>query len=198
MARPKAFDTEQVLDAAVRLFWERGYEATSIQDLVQALGVNRASLYATFGDKAHLFEAAMQRYGQQVRSVLSAELAPPHAGRKAVARYLDAVIEVGSRPKSPRGCLLLNTAVACTTAPPELLARASTAVRGSEGALLAALRRDPLLAARRDVRALARFFAAEGHGLAVLARAGVKPTQLREAAAVALRVLDEPSGGEAA
>ncbi len=195
MARPKAFDIEQALDAAVRLFWERGYEATSVQDLVDTLGVNRASLYGTFGDKAHLFAAAIERYAHQVRALVAGELAPPHAGREAVARYLEAVIQVGSRPSSPRGCLLLNTALTCTTAPPELLERASAAVRGSEGALLAALRRDPQLSGREDVRALARFFAAESHGLAVLARAGVKPAQLREAAAVALRVLDAPAPG---
>jgi len=195
MPRPKAFDTTQALDAAVRLFWERGYEGTSVQDLVDTLGVNRASLYGTFGDKAQLFAAAIQRYGDQVRTVLAAELAPPHAGRAAVAGYLEAVVHVASRPHSPRGCLLMNTALSCTTAPPELLELALAAVRGSEGALLAALRRDVALAVRPDVRALARFFAAESHGLAVLARAGVKPAQLREAAAVALRVLDAPGPG---
>ena len=195
MARPKAFDTTQALDAAVRLFWERGYEATSIQDLVEALGVNRASLYGTFGDKARLFSAAMDRYGEQVAAALAAELAPPHAGRQAVARYLQSVIAVASRPNSPHGCLLLNTAIACTTAPPELLERAAAAVLGNEGALWAALKRDPALAGRRDLRALARFFSAQSHGLAVLARAGAKPTQLGESAAVALRVLDGPAPG---
>ena len=103
MARPKAFDAAQALDTAVRLFWERGYEATSIQDLVDALGVNRASLYGTFGDKAHLFALAMDRYGEQVRAVLAAELAPPRAGRPAVAGYLQAVIQRGQPARQPPG-----------------------------------------------------------------------------------------------
>jgi TetR/AcrR family transcriptional repressor of nem operon len=192
MARPKAFDTQQALDAAVRTFWAGGYESTSIQDLVEALGINRASLYGTFGDKAQLFSAAIDRYGEQVRAALSEKLAPPHAGREAVAGYLAAVADVVCRPGKPAGCLLINTAVGCTSAPPQLLQRAYTAVLQTESALLAALRRDKALAKRKDLRAVARFFAAQSHGLAVLARAGARPAQLREAAAVALRVLDAP------
>jgi len=190
MARPKAFDTEMALDEAVRLFWERGYEATSIQDLVDALGIHRASLYATFGDKAQLFEAAIERYATQVQADLAKHLAPPHAGRVAVANYLAAVIEQTTRPGAPRGCLFLNTAVGCVTAPPALLERVVAAVRHSEEAFHAALRRDKTLASRGDLRQLARFFAAQAHGLALLGRTGAKAAQLREAATLSLSVLD--------
>lgn len=174
----------------MRVFWERGYEATSVQDLVDALGINRASLYATFGDKAQLFEAVMERYVEQVRAGPAAQLEPPHAGREAVQGYLEALVEQATQPGVPRGCLLLNTAVACTTAPPALLERAAAGVRGTEDALHAALRRDKGLAGRKDLRPLARFFAAQSHGLSMLARNGARPAQLREAAAIALRVLD--------
>ena len=66
MARPREFDVDEVLDRATELFWTRGYEATSVQELVDTLGVNRASLYATFGDKAQLFAAVLDRYGERV------------------------------------------------------------------------------------------------------------------------------------
>ncbi|MGO8969423.1 MAG: TetR/AcrR family transcriptional regulator [Myxococcaceae bacterium] len=190
MARPKAFDTETALDEAVRLFWERGYEATSIQDLVDALGIHRASLYATFGDKAQLFEAAIERYAKQVQAGLAMHLAPPHAGRAAVANYLDAVIEQTTRPGGPRGCLLLNTAVGCVTAPPAILERVVASVRHSEEAFHAALGRDKTLARRGDLRQLARFFAAQAHGLALLGRTGAKAPHLKEAATLSLGVLD--------
>lgn len=174
----------------MRLFWERGYEATSMQELVETLGINRASLYATFGDKAQLFEAALERYHAQVQSALGTHLAPPHAGRDAVARYLAAVIQSATRPGAPRGCLLLNTAATCSTAPRKLIERAASGLRENEDAFHAALARDPALAGRKDLRHLARFFAAEAHGLAMLARTGAKPSELQQAAAVALRVLD--------
>ena len=190
MARPKTFDTGVALDAAVRVFWERGYEATSIQDLVDALGVNRASLYATFGDKAKLFEAAMDRYLEATQTGAASHLRPPHAGREAVAGYLQALVDQASRTDVPQGCLLLNTAATCTTAPPAVLEKASDSLRKTEEALHAALRRDPALATRKDLRPLTRFFAAQAHGLAMLARTGAKPSALREAATVALRVLD--------
>ena len=83
----------------------------------------------------------------------------------------------------------------CTTAPAALLARAAAGVHQNEELLYAALKRDPTLATRADLRSLARFFAAEAHGLAMLARTGAKASQLREAADVALSVLDRtPSG----
>lgn len=190
MSRPKAFDTTAALDAAVRVFWERGYEATSVQDLVDALGINRASLYGTFGDKAQLFEAALERYGAQVQADLEAYLAPPHAGREAIAAYFAAAIERATRPGVPGGCLMLNTAAACTAAPPELIDRAASSLRKNQEALYRALRRDPTLCVRKDLRHVARFFAAEAHGLGMLARTGATASQLREAANVALRVLD--------
>jgi TetR/AcrR family transcriptional repressor of nem operon len=189
MARPKAFDTQDALRTAMRVFWERGYEATSIQDLVDALGVNRASLYATFGDKAQLFEAALKTYAEEVAATVGAHLRPPHAGKEAVAAYLHALIAQVTEPGAPGGCLLLNTAMTCTTAPRALLARAAATVHQNEEQLHAALKRDPTLAKRGDLRSLARFFAAEAHGLALLARTGAKASQLKDAANVALSVL---------
>jgi hypothetical protein len=107
-----------------------------------------------------------------------------------VAGYLQALVDQASRTDVPQGCLLLNTAATCTTAPPAVLAKASDSLRKTEEALHAALRRDPALATRKDLRPLTRFFAAQAHGLAMLARTGAKPSALREAATVALRVLD--------
>jgi TetR/AcrR family transcriptional repressor of nem operon len=74
MAGVKQFDQSEVLDRAVMLFWRRGYEATSIGDLVEAIGINRGSLYATFGDKRRFFLASLQRYIQTIGAALFAEL----------------------------------------------------------------------------------------------------------------------------
>ncbi|HET9036191.1 MAG TPA: helix-turn-helix domain-containing protein [Myxococcaceae bacterium] len=190
MARPREFDVDEALDRATEVFWARGYEATSVQDLVDALGVNRASLYATFGDKAQLFSAVIQRYRDNVNAVIADALAPPAAGAAAVRAWYMALIRMATQSGGPRGCLLVGALNSCTTIPDELRDQVLAGIRASTDRLQEALARDPEIAAREDVRALARFFAAEGHGLAVLARAGVRRQELEAAADVALRVLE--------
>jgi AcrR family transcriptional regulator len=192
MARPREFDVDDALDRATEVFWTRGYEATSVQDLVDALGVNRASLYGTFGDKAQLFSAVLDRYGQHVNRFISRELDAPASGAEAVRAWLRALIQMATQPTGPRGCLLIGSVSSCTTAPDPLRERVIAAVRASTDRLQAALARDPEIAARENVRTLARFFAAQGHGLAVLARAGIRRQELEAAAEVALRALERP------
>jgi hypothetical protein len=121
-------------------------------------------------------------------------LAPPAAGAEAVRAWFKALVAAATQPGGPRGCLVLNTVTGCSTAPSQLLDRVVAGVRGSTDQLQEALARDPQLASREDLRSLARFFAAQGHGLAVLARAGVRRHELETAAEVSLRVL-EPNGG---
>ena len=194
MARPREFDVDEALDRATALFWARGYEATSVQDLVDALGVNRASLYATFGDKAQLFTAVLERYGRQVNGIITDALAPPASGAEAIRAWFRALIEMATQPGGPRGCLFIGTVSSCATAPEPLREKVIAAVRASTDRLQQALERDPRIARREHVRTLARFFAAQGHGLAVLARAGVRRQELEAAADVALRVLERPQG----
>ena len=192
MARPREFDVDEALARATDVFWKRGYEATSVQDLVDALGVNRASLYGTFGDKAQLFSAVLDRYGRQVNGLVEQALAPPASGVEAVRAWFKELIRMVTQPGRPRGCLLVGSASSNATAPDLLRERVLTAIRGATDRLEEALSRDPEIAARENVHALARFFAAEGHGLAVLARAGVRRQELEAAAEVALRVLEQP------
>jgi len=190
MARPREFDVDEALDRATDVFWKRGYEATSVQDLVDALGVNRASLYGTFGDKAQLFSAVLDRYGRQVNGLVERALAPPASGAEAVRAWFQELNRMVTQPGGPRGCLLIGSVSSCTTAPDPLRERVVAAVRASTDRLQEALARDPKLAGRDDLWTLARFFAAEGHGLAVLARAGVRRQELDAAAEVALKVLE--------
>lgn len=190
MGRPRQFDVRAALDRATELFWQRGYEGTSVQDLVDALGVNRASLYATFGDKAQLFESVLERYQRWMGDAVDRALAPPAAGVEAVRAYFAALIPQSTRKSGARGCLLLNTVTGGSTAPVALQDKVRAAVEGMTEKLRQALARDPSLARRPDLPALARFFAAEGHGLGILARAGVSPRELERAAEVSLSVLD--------
>lgn len=111
MPPEKQFNTDKALGAAMAAFWARGYEATSIQDLVDCMGINRGSLYATFGDKHSLFIQALRRYDAIHRGSWTAALAKTKSPRGAVAGAFEgaisAVLDAGSRD----GCLLVNTAL---------------------------------------------------------------------------------------
>lgn len=108
----KQFDVEVALERAMDLFWNRGYEATSMQDLVEHMGVQRASLYATWGDKHALFLAALRRYDATMRSERLARLEAAHGPRAAIRKLFEAFAagaEGGRRAR--RGCFLTNTAL---------------------------------------------------------------------------------------
>src|SRR5262245_20802716 len=156
MARPREFDVDEALDRATKVFWARGYEATSVQDLVEALGVNRASLYATFGDKAQLFAQVIDRYGQHVDEVIGGALAAPAAGVEAIRAWFKALIRMGTQVTGPRGCLLVGALNSCHIVPDPLRERIPAGIRASTDRLQEALARDPEIAGREDVRALAR------------------------------------------
>ena len=112
MARPKEFDRDEALERALKLFWEKGYEATSIGDLVNAMGVQRQSLYDTFGDKHGLFRAALERYGQlraERLQSMECEIAPGGSSLAKLRRVFRAL--TSSSGPDDRGCLVINSAV---------------------------------------------------------------------------------------
>lgn len=107
----KNFDIDKTLETAMQAFWARGYEATSMQDLVVATGVNRASLYATYGDKRDLFLASLRKYDRDVRGRLLAELGARETPGRAIAAVFDKFISQVARPQGNWGCFLVNSAL---------------------------------------------------------------------------------------
>ena len=188
MAGVKQFDRNEVLDRAMALFWRRGYEATSIQDLVEATGINRGSIYATFGDKKGLFLAVLDHYGEKVGKPLMAELSDPDP-RRAIERMLDSIIRRTSDPRFPRGCLNTNTSVECPASGDEIARKIAEGFGRQESAIYGVLRRaqaEGSLASTLDPRALARFFMGVAHGLNVVSKAVADPGVLKDIAKVAM------------
>ncbi len=108
MARTKAFDTDAALDRALRIFWRNGYEGTSMQDLVDGMQINRASLYDTFGNKEALYMAALQRYQQQNRAQVK-QLLERHASvRGALDDLLETMIQDSLNDPEKKGCFVVN------------------------------------------------------------------------------------------
>jgi AcrR family transcriptional regulator len=109
--RPRGFDTDLALDAAVDIFWRRGYDGASLTELTAAMGINKPSLYAAFGDKAQLFQTALRRYVDRNMGYVSAALALPTAHEVATAFLVGNAVAV-TRPGLPAGCLSVQAAVA--------------------------------------------------------------------------------------
>lgn len=110
MGRPRSFNPDEVMESAITAFWAHGYGATSISDLVEATGVNRASLYAGFEDKRGLFLASLRRYDDQQRRGFLDRLTRDLPPRDAILAAFDAAATAPA-PGHPGGCLLVNTAM---------------------------------------------------------------------------------------
>ena len=161
MAGVKQFDREEVLNRAMRVFWERGYEATSIQDLVAATGLKCGSLYATFVDKKQIFLTVLAHYADRVGHPILAELADPDP-RQAIEWMFVAILHRTSDPTQPPGCLITNTALECPGSGDEINRTIATWMSHQESAVYQVLLRAQAtgdLPQTQDCRALARFFA---------------------------------------
>jgi AcrR family transcriptional regulator len=189
MGRPREFDTDAALEKAMRLFWAKGYEGTSIADLTGTLGISKPSLYAAFGDKQSLFRAALERYAAGPAGYVAAALGKPTA--LEVARVLlSGAADLHTDFSNPGGCLTVNGAIASGD-DAEPVRQALNAHRTAGLALLR--RRFEQAKAQRDLpkdsdpAALARFVAAVVYGMAVLASGGASRKELEQVIRTAMK-----------
>jgi AcrR family transcriptional regulator len=112
LGRPRAFDAEKALDRAMQVFWRNGYLGTSLSDLTEAMGINRPSLYAAFGNKKSLFRKALDRYAKGPSSYLGEALQEATA-RAVVERLLRGVVDLLTDPRTPPTCLWVHGALSC-------------------------------------------------------------------------------------
>jgi TetR/AcrR family transcriptional repressor of nem operon len=195
MARPREFEHEAVLDRAMRIFWSRGYEATSVQDLVDHMGIQRGSLYATFGDKRALFLAAIDRYDRVVTAKLLAALDEPASGAEAIRRFFELKIEWAVAANRPRGCLVTNSATELASRDRRTANQVGAVLTKIEAAFQRAVVRAQEageIDRRRDPRALARFLTSSAQGLSVMAKTFPERTMLEDVVEVILTVLKRP------
>ncbi|MEU0738457.1 helix-turn-helix domain-containing protein [Streptomyces sp. NPDC006134] len=197
MARPRTFEEERALDAAMRTFWEKGYEATSTQDLCDATGLGRSSIYNTFKSKHDLFERALAHYLDTKRAVQLALL--EDAGRPAAERVralLAMVVEGEAEHRTATGralgCLGVNSVVelgARDAKTASLLERDAALRLAAYRAVMEAGRRDGSITSARDPGALARFLNATVAGLRVSSQGGAGRSALEAIADTAMDAL---------
>jgi TetR/AcrR family transcriptional repressor of nem operon len=192
MARPREFDSNSALESAMHVFWAKGYEATSLDDLCEATGLGRSSLYAAFGDKRGLYLSALDRYEEAGVHRIAAALARPTI-RKAVAAFVGRIIDEIVAGPGRRGCFIGNCAAELARGDRTAAARVRRSLDRLEATFrdaLAHARSRGELTATSDVDALARFLVAGIQGLRLVGKAKPDRAALDDIAAVMLRCLD--------
>jgi AcrR family transcriptional regulator len=181
--RPRAFDRDDALDRAMHLFWRRGYEATSVSDLTESMGITPPSLYAAFGDKKRLFLEAVDRYQAGPGSFAQAALCDEPTAERAMRRLLLDTIESFFEPNNPKGCMVVLAATNCTTESSDILDELASRRRAAERLVrdrIAAGRNAGEFAADTDVDTLAGAIITTLYGLSIKARDGASRASLRK------------------
>jgi TetR/AcrR family transcriptional repressor of nem operon len=183
MARTKQFDERQVLLAAMLEFWDKGYEGTSIQDLEQATGLRRTSLYNAFGNKRALFERVIACYKESVMASLFAAMDNAPDLREGVARLLDAALDINYDEQYPGGCLVVLSVLESgqhDAASRASLEQSMQELREGLQARLARAKRGGELPAGLDTGATATTIATVMAGMMVLGKAHFPRSMLRK------------------
>jgi AcrR family transcriptional regulator len=191
IGRPRSFDIDRALDRALQVFWQKGYEGASLSDLTKAVGVNRPSLYAAFGDKEALFRKALDRYLNGPAAYTQEALKEPTA-RAVVERLLRGATDLNTAPRNPGGCLTVQGALACGEAADSIRQELAVYRAAGEAALRRRFRRaksEGDLPATVNPADLARYVATIVYGMAVQAAGGASRDKLQHVVEMALRTL---------
>jgi AcrR family transcriptional regulator len=187
MGRPREFDIEQAIAIATNLFWEKGYEGTSLSDLTKAIGITPPSFYFAFGSKEGLFRKVIERY--YMRDLVHSEEAFREPTARAVAeRLLYGYADLQTSPAHAPGCLAMNSALPCAEGDPirNWMAGLREKMRVRLRDRFAVARDNGDLPANADLDALARLVLAIGWGMAVEAQSGASREDLHRTISVAL------------
>jgi TetR/AcrR family transcriptional regulator, transcriptional repressor for nem operon len=188
VARPREFDEEQVLDRALDVFWAKGFDGTSIQDLVEATGLGRASLYGAFGEKDKLYALVLERYLARVDTP-AVNIDPSLHVRDALEELFTAWLGARCSKVSPRGCFLSLAATESEDARPGVREAMAASLKRREKIILGLVRRGQErgeIARERDATAMARLLVVVLQGIATSGRAGWGSERLHEAVTEAL------------
>jgi AcrR family transcriptional regulator len=199
MGRPRGFDEDAALEAAMRVFWEKSYEGATMADLTKAMGINRSSMYAAFGDKESLFRMVMERYREGRMTYMRQALAQPSL-RQVLAQLIRGTAEFLSTPDNPRGCLSIQGALACGTDAEPVKQAIIDWRKSGEAALKKRLEQAQSEGELpREIRPadFARYLSSVIAGLGVQAANRATRTELRRVAEIALHCIESGLSGSA-
>ena len=177
MARSKVFDEEEVLDKAMNLFWQKGYNATSAQDLVDALGISRSSLYDTYGDKHSLFVKALKQYRKERIDPIVKELNNAEDAEAYIRSFFELVKTEALAENSSIGCFMVNSAVEMAPVDAEVATIANSIMNDTENAVCKAIKLGQdagVFSTKYPARSMARFVLNSLNGLRVTVKFDAK------------------------
>ena len=190
MPRRKEFDRTKVLDKAMHLFWTRGYEATSISDLCEHMGINRGSLYDTYGSKERLYIEALQHY----LKLNQIELQPDQStsGIALIKEIFDGIVETSVNDENRRGCFIANTITELSPHHQEVADLCEISRNNYEMMfhdLLSHAQQQGEIPSERDIRQLARFLVNNVYGLRIMAKTSNDENLLNDIVQIAMLAL---------
>jgi TetR/AcrR family transcriptional repressor of nem operon len=192
MPRPRAFDETLVLDRTLNLFWHQGYEATSMQQLVDALGINRASLYDTFGDKYQLYRRALDYYRQQNHAAINSMLSQARPATDLIRELLETAVTQSVTDCQSKGCFFVNSSVELAPHDPEIAQLVLDNQRTLEAQLETVIRRGQTegnISPVHNATDLARFIYNTLTGLKTTGKSNRDETALRSVVTVTMASL---------
>ncbi|MFD1176510.1 TetR/AcrR family transcriptional regulator [Paenibacillus puldeungensis] len=192
MARSKEFEEKEVLDKAMRLFWEQGYEKTSMTELVEHMGIHRRSLYDTFGDKHSLFLKAMDRFDDKISAALAGGVRRSKTASEALQFIFSFMID--GDEDSPAGCLMVNSAVELAARDVEVDNKATKAFTTAEQLLKEIIlwgQREGEFTSTYNAEELAEYLHNVWIGLRVMARTSASKEKLHRITHISMKLLEE-------
>ena len=193
MSRPKEFNPDDAIEKAMQVFWHKGYEATSMEDLLSAMDLNRGSLYDTFGDKRQLFLKVIDRYCTTFASSKFSLLDQSGPALPTLRRFITGMIEGCLADPQHRGCLIANTVMELSPHEKEIAGTLRQALKMAEDTffkVLARAKQQGELKNNKDLRALAHYLTTMMQGTIVMIKAGAPADVVKQTAEIALSIMD--------
>jgi AcrR family transcriptional regulator len=188
VGRPRSFESGVALDAALRVFWENGYQSASLATLGDAMGLTPPQIYNAFKDKESLFRLAVERYLSRENAFLDDALNSTGSAMDAIWRLLDGAAKSYTRPGYPRGCLMVTGAIAGAPELDAIVEELRNCRKQAEQRIAERINKGKdELPSRSDVVGLARFFSGVLFGMSLHARDGKSEEELRSYAEIALQ-----------
>jgi TetR/AcrR family transcriptional regulator, transcriptional repressor for nem operon len=193
MARTKDFDEDEILDKALAIFWHKGYNGVSMQELVDGLGISRSSLYDTFTDKYSLFIKSLQRYRQKTASQVIQMINQAASPKAALKELFQSTVNEAIADKKQRGCFMANCAIENSPHDKAIAKMVHENMQDLEDAFCLAISKGQEmgeLTSRQNPRALARFFINSIHGIHIATKSGADKATFDDIVKVTFSVLE--------